>query len=294
MKIGFFGINTGIFSTREGITRVAQTAEESGYESLWTGEHVVVIDPQVAPSPIPPHTRMVDTVATLAFAAAVTERVKLGSGIILLAQRNPVVLAKELAGIDVLSEGRLLFGVGVGYVRHEFEVIGVPYEERGARVTEHIEAIRALWTQDAPEFHGQFTQISGVQSHPRPLQRPHPPIVIGGMSPPALRRAVAQGDGWYGFFQDLEATAAAIKGLADAAKRTERPTSLGPLEITITPPGSVDLDTVKRYEDLGVSRLVLLRGFSEPTAPEGTSALEAGLHFVTETAEALKLGSTHP
>ncbi len=291
MKIGLFGINTAVFSTREAITRVARTAEESGFESLWTGEHIVAIDPQVPPSPIPPQTRMVDTIATLAFAAAVTERVKLGSGIILLAQRNPVVLAKELSAIDVLSEGRLLFGVGVGYVKQEFDVIGVPYEERGARVTEHIEAIRALWTQDAPEFDGKFTKISGVQSHPHPVQQPHPPIVIGGTSPPAYRRAVSQGNGWYGFFQDLDATAAALQGLEDAAKRTERPTSLGELEISITPPaGSIDLDLVKRYEDLGVSRLILVRGFSEIATQRGASALDDGLRFVTDTAEALKLG----
>jgi len=288
MNIGFFGINTGVFSTREAVTRVAQTAEQAGYESIWTGEHLVLVDPQVAPSPVPPHTRMVDTIATLAFAAAVTERVKLGSGIILLAQRNPVVLAKELAGIDVLSEGRLLFGVGVGYVKQEFDVIGVPYDERGARVSEHIEAIRALWTQDAPEFHGEFTQFSGIQSHPRPLQQPHPPIIIGGMSAPAYRRAVSQGNGWYGFFQDLDATAVAIKGLENAAKRTERPASLGELEISITPPGAVDLDTVKRYEDLGVSRLILLREFADLTKQvEGASKLDEALRFVTETAETL-------
>ncbi len=288
MDIGFFGINTGVFSTREAVTRVAQTAEQAGYESIWTGEHLVLVDPQVAPSPVPPHTRMVDTIATLAFAAAVTERVKLGSGIILLAQRNPVVLAKELAGIDVLSEGRLLFGVGVGYVKQEFDVIGVPYDERGARVSEHIEAIRALWTQDAPEFHGEFTQFSGIQSHPRPLQQPHPPIIIGGMSAPAYRRAVSQGNGWYGFFQDLDATAVAIKGLENAAKRTERPASLGELEISITPPGAVDLDTVKRYEDLGVSRLILLREFADLTKQvEGASKLDEALRFVTETAETL-------
>jgi probable F420-dependent oxidoreductase len=290
MNIGFFGINTGVFSTREAVTRVAQTAEQSGYESIWTGEHLVLVDPQVAPSPVPPHTRMVDTIATLAFAAAVTERVKLGSGIILLAQRNPVVLAKELAGIDVLSEGRLLFGVGVGYVQQEFDVIGVPYDERGARVSEHIEAIRALWTQDAPEFHGEFTQFSGIQSHPRPLQQPHPPIIIGGMSAPAYRRAVSQGNGWYGFFQDLDATAAAFKGLENAAKRTERPASLGELEISITPPGAVDLDTVKRYEDLGVSRLILLRGFADLAKQlEGASKLDEALRFVTETAETLEI-----
>jgi probable F420-dependent oxidoreductase len=290
MKIGIFGINTGMFSTRDAVKQIAQMAEEAGYESLWTGEHVVVLDPQAAPSPIPPETRMVDTIATLAFAAAVTERIKLGSGIILLAQRNPVVLAKELSGIDVLSDGRLIFGIGVGYVKQEFEVIGIPFEERGARVSEHIEAIRTLWTSDVPRFDGEFTQISGVQSHPRPIQQPHPPIVIGGMSPPAFRRAVSQGNGWYGFFQDLDATAASIVGLKDAAKRVERPESLGELEISITPIGPVDLDTMKRYEDLGVSRLILLPGRSEEAASGGASALEAALQYVSETSEALKLG----
>ncbi|MGY8804352.1 MAG: LLM class F420-dependent oxidoreductase [bacterium] len=290
MKIGYFGLNMGVFTNREAILRLARTAEDAGFESLWTGEHVVVVDPQVPPSPVPPETPMVDTIATLAFAAAVTERIKLGSGIILLAQRNPVVLAKELAGIDVLSNGRLLFGIGVGYVKQEFDVIGVPYEERGARVSEHIEAIRALWTQDKPEFEGQFTQISGVQSNPRPIQQPHPPFVIGGMSPPAFRRAVAQGDEWYGFFQDLDATANCIKGLREAAKRVERPASLGELDISITPPGAVDLDMVKRYEDLGVSRLILMRGFTAPELAPGVSPVDDGLAFITQIAEDLKLG----
>jgi probable F420-dependent oxidoreductase len=289
MKIGYFGLNMGVFTNREAILRLARTAEDAGFESLWTGEHVVVVDPQVPPSPIPPETPMVDTIATLAFAAAATERIKLGSGIILLAQRNPVVLAKELAGIDVLSNGRLLFGIGVGYVKQEFDVIGVPYEERGARVSEHIEAIRALWTQDKPEFDGQFTQISGVQSNPRPIQQPHPPFVIGGMSPPAFRRAVAQGDEWYGFFQDLDATANCIEGLREAAKRVERPASLGELDISITPPGAVDLDMVKRYEDLGVSRLVLMRGFTAPELAPGVSPVDDGLAFITQIAEDLKL-----
>jgi len=289
MKIGFFGINTGVFSTREAITQVAKTAEDAGYESLWTGEHVVLVDPQSGSSPVPPETNMVDTVATLAFLAGITERIKLGSGIILLAQRNPVILAKELAGIDVLSDGRLLFGVGVGYVKEEFDVIGIPYEERGARVTEHIEAIRALWSQDKPNFQGQFTQISGVQSNPRPVQAPHPPIIIGGMSPPAYRRAVKQGNGWYGFFEDLETTAASIAGLKQAAEECQRPTELGELEITITPPGPVDLDTVNRYEDLGVTRLVLLRGFEDMAATPNADGLDEMLRHIEDTAVDLKM-----
>ena len=289
MKIGFFGINTGVFSTREAIAQVAKTAEDAGYESLWTGEHVVLVDPQSGSSPVPPETNMVDTVATLAFLAGITERIKLGSGIILLAQRNPVILAKELAGIDVLSDGRLLFGVGVGYVKEEFDVIGIPYEERGARVTEHIEAIRALWSQDKPNFQGQFTQISGVQSNPRPVQAPHPPIIIGGMSPPAYRRAVKQGNGWYGFFEDLETTAASIAGLKQAAEECQRPTELGELEITITPPGPVDLDTVKRYEDLGVTRLVLLRAFEDMAATPNADGLDEMLRHIEYTAVDLKM-----
>lgn len=269
MDYGYFGFNHGALHEPEDIARVLVAAEQLGYESIWTGEHVVLVDPHEAPSPVPPETNFVDTVASLAFAAAKTERIKLGSGIILLPQRNPVVLAKELAGIDVLSKGRLLFGVGVGYVPREFETIGVPYEERGARMTEHIEAIRELWTSEQPTFEGRFTQFSGIQSRPRPVQDPHPPIIVGGMSEPALQRAVAQGDGWYGFFQDLEATAAAVAGLEEAAKSTERREGLSRLEISITPPGPVDADTAKRYEDLGVDRLILMRGFGDMSGGGG-------------------------
>lgn len=289
MKIGLFGVNSGVYSTRSAITQLAQTAEECGYESLWTGEHVVAMDPQEGPSPVPPETRMVDTVSTLAFVAGITETIKLGSGIILLAQRNPVVLGKELAGIDVLSEGRLLVGVGVGYVPKEFEVIGVPYEERGPRVSEHIDAMRALWTEK-PDFKGRFHQISGVKSYPLPVQQPGPPIVVGGMSAPAYRRAVSQGNGWYGFFQDLESTASCLEGLKQAASEVERPAGLGELEISITPPGPVDLDTARRYEDMGVSRLILMRGFDDLALQTGDTALAEGLQFVTDTAEALRPG----
>ena len=195
MKIGYFGFNSGPLAQPEPMSRLLRCMEDAGFESAWTGEHVVVVDPQEPPSPVPPEFPFVDTVASLAFAAGVTTSLNLGSGIILLAQRNPVVLAKELASIDVLSSGRLLFGVGVGYVPREFEVIGVPYEERGARVNDHIEAIRALWTQDKPEFDGRFTQISGIQAKPLPVQSPHPPIIIGGMSTAGYRRAIAHGDG---------------------------------------------------------------------------------------------------
>ena len=287
MDIGYFGVNVGAFDNPDAIERLATTAEAVGFESLWTGEHVVLIDPQQAPSPVPPHSPFLDTIATLAFIAAKTEKIKIGSGIILLAQRDPIVLAKELAGIDVLSKGRLLFGLGVGYIEGEFEALGIPYAERGPRVTEHIEVIRTLWTQDQPAFDGQFTSFSGIQSRPLPVQKPHPPILVGGMSPPALRRAVAQGNGWYGFFQDVDATAAQLRNLEETAKQVDRPTALGKLEISITPPGPVDADTARRFEDLGVDRLVVMRGF-EDMANAGSQ--DAVIRFLEETARELSLG----
>jgi probable F420-dependent oxidoreductase len=290
MKFGYFGLNMGAFDNPDSMTRVLRAAEDLAFESIWTGEHVVLIDPQEAPSPVPPHSVFVDSVASLAFAAAKTERIRLGSGIILLAQRNPIVLAKELAAIDVLSKGRLIFGLGVGYVQGEFDALGIPFEERGARASEHIEVLRTLWTQEQPSFQGKFTSFSGIQSRPLPVQKPHPPIVVGGMSAPAFRRAVGQGDGWYGFFQDPDGTAVCLKGLEEAAARTERPAALGRLEITITPPGPVDADTAKRFEDLGVDRLVLMRGFGDMAGADGESAEDGVIRFLEDTAKEHGLG----
>lgn len=286
MKVGYFGANIGKFDNPDAIDQLAAALEDLGYESIWTGEHVVLVDPHQPPSPVPPESPFLDTVASLAYLAAKTERVKIGSGIILLPQRDPIVLAKELAGIDVLSKGRLLFGVGVGYVPGEYEALGIPFEERGPRASEHIEVIRTLWTQEKPAFEGQFTSFSGIQSRPLPVQKPHPPIHVGGMSPPALRRAVAQGDGWYGFFQDLDATAAALRNLEEAAKRVERPSSLGKLEISVTPPGPVDADTARRYEDLGVDRLIVMRSFEDMANLGGA---EAVLRFVEDQARTLSI-----
>jgi len=293
VKIGFFGVNTGIYSDPECSARIACAAEEAGYESVFSCEHVVIIDPREAPSPLPPHSRQLDQAVTLAFMAAHTQRLRLGTGIVILPQRNPVILAKALASLDVLSAGRLLVGVGVGYVQGEFDAIGVPFEERGPRTSEHIEAMRALWTQDSPSFEGRFSNFSGIQSLPQPVQDPHPPILVGGLSKPALRRAVQQGNGWFGFNTDLESTAAAVRGLEAAAQEVERPASLGPLELSVTPPpGPVDLDLQRAYEDLGIERIVVMRSardmVGQPDA-KGEKLADA-LDFLHRNAEALQLG----
>jgi probable F420-dependent oxidoreductase len=290
MKFGYFGLNMGPFCDAENMASLVRLVEEVGFESIWTGEHVVLIDPQAPPSPAPPETPFLDTIAALAFAAAHSRKLLLGSGIILLPQRNPVVLAKELAGVDVLSGGRLLFGAGVGYVPGEYETLGIPFAERGARMDEHIDVIRTLWTQEKPQFSGRFTNFSGIQSRPRPHQRPHPPIHVGGMSTAAHRRAVARGNGWYGFFQDLAATEASLGSLKEAAKEIERPVELGDLEISITPPGAVDADTVKRFEDLGVHRLILMRGMGDMVGDGGGSARDDVLSFIRSTGRDFNLG----
>jgi probable F420-dependent oxidoreductase len=264
VKLGLFGINFGVCANPTVALRVARAAEAAGFESVWTGEHVVLPDPQAPPSPAPPETPMVDPAVALAFLAAGTQRLRLGTGIIILPQRNPLVLAKELASVDVVSNGRLLFGLGAGYLRAEFDALGISFEQKGARTSEAIEVIRTLWTQEKPEFRGRFWSFSGIQAHPHPVQKPHPPIIVGGHSPGAFRRAVAQGDGWYGFALDLERTRECVAGLERARAGVQRPSTLAPLEIGVTPSVPPDRDTARRFEDLGVARLVpIARGRNE-------------------------------
>ena len=194
MKFGLFGINTGVCSEPEAAVRVARAAEAAGFESVWTAEHVVLPDPQAPPSPAPPDAPFLDPAVALAFVAGQTTTIRLGTGIIILPQRNPVVLAKELTSVDRLSKGRLIFGLGAGYLKPEFQALGAPFADRGRRTDEYIEAILALWTQEKPEYKGEYVAFGGIQAQPRPVQKPHPPVVVGGMSPSgaAPRRALRQ------------------------------------------------------------------------------------------------------
>lgn len=275
MKIGLFGINFGACANPDVASRVALAAEAAGFESLWTGEHVVLPDPQVPPSPVPPESPFLDPAVALTFVAAQTTRVRLGTGIIILPQRNPLVLAKELASLDVLSKGRLIFGLGIGYLKPEFDALGIPFTHKGPRSIEYLEAMLAVWTQPKPTYAGRFVAFGNIQALPRPVQRPHPPIVIGGGTPEAFARAVRHGNGWYGFARDLDQTAEAVEGLAQAAKQVERPAALGALEISITPRAKFDADNIKRFADLGVHRLI--------PAPMGASEPEL-LRFIDKAA----------
>jgi probable F420-dependent oxidoreductase len=259
MKLGLFGINFGVCAEPATAIAVARAAEAAGFDSLWTGEHVVLPDPQVPPSPVPASVPFLDPVAALTMISQHTSQVRLGTGIIILPQRNPLVLAKELASLDVISSGRLLFGVGVGYLEPEFRALGIPFEDKGARTMDYLRAMQAIWTQEKPVHEGRFSSFAGVDAQPRPVQKPHPPIVFGGHTPPAFRRALEIASGWYGFALDLDATSRCLEGLRAEATKRGAGAALARLEVNVTPPmGLPDADTVKRYADLGVDRLILM------------------------------------
>ncbi len=258
-ELGLFGINIGRLADPEAMRAAATHAEAAGFDSVWTGEHIVLPDPQAPPSPAPPATAMVDTVAALTWVAAATTTIHLGTGIVILPQRRPAVLAKSLAGLDHLSGGRLIFGYGVGYLPAEMEACDTPMERRGARADEYLAAMRVLWSTDAASFDGEFTRFRAVTANPKPVQRPIP-VVVGGHSAAAARRAVAHANGWYGFMRDVETTAADIEALRHAAGEVERPEHLGELEISITPAGRLDESAIEAYAQLGVDRLIAQPG----------------------------------
>ncbi|MFC4063424.1 LLM class F420-dependent oxidoreductase [Actinoplanes subglobosus] len=249
MKFGLYGLHRDRNVDPTVLARRARLAEEAGFESLWVGDHIAL----PAGEGNPPR---LEAMVALTYLAAVTSRVRLGVGLIVLPQRQPVLLAKQLTSLDVVSGGRLTVAVGAGYVEPELNAMGVTLAERGARTDEYLAVMRALWAA-APSFDGRFVSYSGVVQHPSPVQRPHPPIVVGGHSAAAYRRAVRQGSGWYGWGLDPDETAQTLTVLAETARREQRPADLGELEITITPPVPPDLDTVRRYADAGVDRLII-------------------------------------
>lgn len=271
MKFGIVFANTGAAAVDpEAAVQLAQIAEESGFESLWTVEHVVVPAgyesqypysksgkmPGGEESPIP------DPLIWLTWVAAATRSIRLATGVMILPQRNPVILAKELATLDLLSRGRVTFGVGIGWLREEFAAIGVPFEERVARTEETIEALRVLWSDPEPTFAGKFTNFEKAKLYPKPAQAGGPPIVVGGHSVPAARRAGRLGDGFFPARGDLESLAGLLDEMRAAAKDAGR----DPDAIEVTTGGAMDVDGVKRYAEAGVHRLVI--------PPFGTNAEE--------------------
>jgi probable F420-dependent oxidoreductase len=221
-----------------------------------------------------PQDRALDSLFALTWAAAHTSTVRLATGIVILPQRNPLVLAKEVATLDVLSGGRVMFGIGAGYLEPEFDAIGANFADRGAVTDEYLDVLHTLWYDEHPEYHGRFADFARIDAHPRPVQQPIP-IVVGGHRPPAYRRAVGRAHGWYGYWLTPEDVAAARDGLRVAGEQVERPPELGSLEISVTPRGRLTPERVAAFAEAGVDRLVVLGSASEDVAAFVESAAAA-------------------
>lgn len=254
MRFGLFGVNFGSCADPQLMRRVARAAEDSGFESLWTGEHVA-LPVEGNPVPTPAETPFLDSLVALACIAGFTRRIRLGTGILVLPHHNPVLIAKALASLDVVSGGRVIAGFAGGYAEPEFRALGIDFRQRGAITDEYLGAIRALWTEREPQFRGRFAEFEGIRFEPKAAQRPHPPIVIGGAAPPALRRAAREGDGWYGFALTVAQTAPIVAELARL--RAATPCADRPLEISLTTFEPLTPELVADAERAGIHRLVV-------------------------------------
>lgn len=258
MRLGIMFANAGRLGTAEGAEALAAACDATGVESVWTVEHTVVpagyestypysIDGRM---PVPESVPIPDPLVWLTWVAAHSERVRLWTGILILPQRNPVTLAKEVATLDRMSGGRVLLGVGVGWLAEEFAALGVPFADRGRRADEYIAAMRELWTAEEPTFHGDFVDFERALSEPKPAQMPVP-IVVGGDSVAAARRAGRLGDGFFPAQpRDLGALLGEMRAAAVAAGRD-------PDGIEITTGGFPTPEGVSKLASKGVSRLAI-------------------------------------
>jgi probable F420-dependent oxidoreductase len=262
MKFGLMYANAGPFAFPEMLTHLATTAERCGVDSLWVVEHVVIpvgyeskypYDPS-GKLPAPEQVPMPDPLIALAYAAAVTKTIKLATGIVILPQRHPLYLAKEVASLDVLSHGRMILGIGIGWLKEEFDALGIPFDDRAARTAEAVRAIRSLWKPEPEPFEGRFFRWGKVESNPKPVQQPGVPIVVGGHTELSARRAARYGDGFFPGVTEEDKLVWLLGIMRDECKKRGR----DPSSIEVTSGRAVpDLEGVKRLRDLGVSRFMV-------------------------------------
>ncbi len=281
MRFGLMFVNTGMGSTAAGARELATRAERLNFESLWTVEHVVVPSGYESAYPYDPSGKMAggmeefdlpDPLVWLSYVAAVTDRIKLATGILIVPQRNPLVTAKEVATIDVLSGGRMVLGVGVGWLAEEFAALGVPFEDRGRRHDDYVEAMRALWAGGKTSVHNTYASFDNCISRPRPVNGTVP-IVVGGHSKRAAQRAARIGDGFFpgsGGLDELEGLFELVRTECAAIGRDP-----GEVELT-TGGGGRDLDSmsarIETLQGLGVTRVIM-----PPLAGDRLDELAAGL-----------------
>ncbi len=266
MKFALSAVGSGSTAKPEPLAQVARKAEELGFESVWIPEHLAV--PRQFDTPYPysadgkfpggDNANVHDPLLALTYVAALTERIRLGTGVFVLPLRNTLAVAKAVASLDVLSKGRLIFGVGIGWLAEEFDAVGMSFKDRAARAREAVAVMKTLWSDDEPQFEGRFHRFAKIGFNPKPVQKPHPPLIFGGESEAALKRAVELGDGWYGTQfspQRLQPITQRLQQLC-----VERGKDFAKFEITTGIEAGVPLtlETVQRFADLGVQRLMVL------------------------------------
>ncbi len=271
MKIGLHALGIGAGAQREVIDAVASAAEAGGFATLWVGEHVVAVDRPASRYPysptgliaVPPDVAWNDPMITLSFAAAASSTIALATGILLLPEHNPLVIAKQAATLDQLSHGRLVLGVGLGWSREEFAALGVPFERRADRTEQYVQAIRTLWRDDPASFDSDFVQFQDVRMLPKPHDGRSVPVILGGNSDSALQRVAAWADGWYGFNIDsMAAVAERLEFLSARCRDAGR--AMAELRCSVALRDPEPTDRVALAE-LGVDQLVIVE--SPPSDP---------------------------
>jgi probable F420-dependent oxidoreductase len=264
MKIGYFAIGIGPSTEPATLRTIARHTERLGFSTLWTPEHVVLLDryaskyPYSAKDfPLPTDVPIGDPFTTLAFAAACTSKIRLATGICLVPEHNPLVLAKVIATTDRLSGGRVVLGVGIGWLEEEFEALGITWERRALRTRDYIDVMRKLWSEPSSSHDGPFVKFQGVRSYPKPANGRSVPVWFGGESGPALRRVAEYGDGWIGFNLTAEQAAAKVRRIEELLAANGRKRS--DLEIAACPYlNRIGSDDLARYRDAGLDELAVL------------------------------------
>ncbi|MFW0797109.1 LLM class F420-dependent oxidoreductase [Gordonia sp. CPCC 205515] len=263
MEIGLHALGIGPGADPEIIAATARHAERRGFATLWSGEHVVMVDQPTSRYPytsdgriaVPADADWLDPMACLAFAAAHTSTIRLATGIVLLPEHNPLIMAKQVASLDRLSHGRFTFGMGIGWARDEFDALGIPFERRGERAAAYVEAMRSVWGSELATYESEFVAFRDVRVNPKPTQSALP-VVLGGNSDRALARIAAWADGWYGFnLDDVEAVADRVAVLRSHCDEKGRAFAGLSLAVALRAPSVADRSDLA---DLGVTELVLV------------------------------------